>query len=110
MKIAQENKNDVVICKIDGEINISTSPELRKFFDNLVQNKTKKIILDFTSLSYIDSSGLATLIELLQRIKKIDGKFYICNMSDKIKNIFEITKLHKLFEVFENQELALNKF
>lgn len=110
MKILVENKNEVAICKIDGEINITSSPELRKTFDNFVQNKIKKIVIDFSSVSYIDSSGLATLIELLQRIKKIDGKFRICNMSEKIKNIFEITKLHKLFEVFENQELALVNF
>ncbi|MFC1674840.1 STAS domain-containing protein [Candidatus Omnitrophota bacterium] len=110
MKIAQEKANDVVICTVDGEININTSPQLRKTFEELVEQNTKKIVMDFASISYIDSSGLATLIELLQRLNKVNGKLHICNMPDKVKSIFEVTKLYKLFKVFESKETALTDF
>lgn len=110
MKITKELKADIVVCRVEGEINIDTSPEMRKVFDEFIRNNTKKIIIDFTAVSYIDSSGLATLIELLQRLKKIDGKFRIFGLSSKVKSVFEITKLSKLFEIFDTEEDALADF
>ena len=110
MKVSQDKKNDVVICKIDGEINLNTSPELRKAFEGVVHQNIKKVVIDFGGVPYIDSSGLATLIELFQRLKKIDGKLRICDMSEKVKNVFEITKLHKLFDIYDSQEVALEGF
>ncbi len=110
MKVKQERLNDVAICTPEGEININTSPELRKIFEGLVRSNEKKVLINFTGVAYIDSSGLATLIEMLQRLKSIGGRMRFSNMEQKIKNIFEITKLYKLFEIFDNQEAALNDF
>lgn len=110
MKISEEKLNDIVICNTEGEININTSPELRKAFDGFIRDNLKKVLIDFSNVSYIDSSGLATLIELLQRLNKIGGKLNICNVSEKIKNIFEVTKLHKLFKIFESRDEALKDF
>lgn len=110
MNITEETKNGITICNIEGEININTSPQLRKAFEVFVHNNVAKIIIDFSKVSYIDSSGLATFIELLQRLKKIGGTFRICNMNQKVKSIFEVTKLHKLFEIFDTRETALNNF
>ena len=107
MKISEEKLNDILICKTEGEININTSPELRKAFDEYIRKGMKKVLIDFSSVTYIDSSGLATLIELLQRLNKIGGKLNIFNVSEKIKNIFEVTKLHKLFKIYENRDEAL---
>jgi anti-anti-sigma regulatory factor len=47
---------------------------------------------------------------MLQRLKKIEGRLRICNISDKIKSIFEITKLEKLFEMFKSEDDALKNF
>ena len=110
MKISQDQKNDIMICAIEGEINLNTSPELRKAFEDFVNKNVKKVVVDFSGVPYIDSSGLATLIELFQRLKKINGKLRICDMSEKVKNVFEITKLHKLFEIYDNQDMALEGF
>ena len=107
MKIREERKNDAVVCYLEGEVNINNSPELRKAFDGIINRNEKKVIVDFSAVSYIDSSGLATLIEMFQRLKKIGGKMRFSNMEQKIKNVFEITKLHKLFEIFDTQEMAL---
>jgi anti-sigma B factor antagonist len=107
VKIREERKNDAVVCYLEGEVNINNSPELRKAFDGIINRNEKKVIVDFSAVSYIDSSGLATLIEMFQRLKKIGGKMRFSNMEQKIKNVFEITKLHKLFEIFDTQEMAL---
>lgn len=110
MKINNEKNGDILICAIEGEIDINTSPQLRKEFDNFVKSNEKKVLVEFSNVVYIDSSGLATLIEMFQRLKKIGGQMRFSGMGQKIKNAFEITKLHKLFEIFENKEGALKDF
>ena len=110
MKIRDEKINDATLCILEGEINISTSPELRKACDVLIKNNEKKVLMDLSEVSYIDSSGLATLIEMLQRLKKTGGRLRLSNMNDKIKSVFEITKLYKLFEIFDTRDSALKDF
>lgn len=110
VKTREEKSNDVLVCALEGEINITNSPELRKAFEDIIRRNEKKVLVDFSSVSYIDSSGLATLIEMFQRLKKIGGRLRFSDMDQKIKNIFEITKLHKLFEIFETRDAALKDF
>lgn len=110
MNIKEERSNDVVICVLEGEVNINTSLELRKTFDGIIKANAKKVLVDFSGVSYIDSSGLATLIEMFQRLKKTGGMLRFSNMSEKIRNVFEITKLHKLFEIFDTRQEALKGF
>ncbi len=110
MKISDNKQGDIMLCEVEGEINLNTSPELRRAFDGFMRKNEKKIIIDFSQVAYIDSSGLATLIELFQRLKKTGGSLRLCSVSDKVKGIFEVTKLHKLFAIYESQELALESF
>jgi anti-sigma B factor antagonist len=110
VKIREEKVNDAAVCFLEGEVNINNTPELRKAFDGLISKGEKKVIVDFSAVTYIDSSGLATLIEMFQRLKKINGRLRFCNMEQKIKNVFEITKLHKLFDIADSRENALKDF
>lgn len=105
MQIKQEEKNDILVCYMTGEIDINTSPQVKKVFDKLVEAKRKKIILNFKDISYIDSSGLATLVEILKGLRSYGGRLKLTNLSTKVRSLFEITKLEKLFEiVFEEEE------
>lgn len=73
MKIKEEKQGDALVCALEGEININNSPELRKAFDDLIKRNQLKVIVDFDRVTYIDSSGLAILIEMFQRLKKAGG-------------------------------------
>jgi anti-sigma B factor antagonist len=108
--MVEEKKNGVLICLMEGEININNSPELRKAFDIIIKRNETRVLLDLSAVSYVDSSGLATLIEMFQRLKKINGKLRLCHMAAKIRSVFELTKLNKLFEIFDTQEEALKDF
>jgi len=110
VKIKEEKDNNTLICDIEGDIDINTSVQLRKVFDGFIKNNEKKVLVEFSSVNYVDSSGLATLIEMFQRMKKIGGQLRFSGMSQKVRNAFEITKLHKLFDIFENRETALKDF
>jgi len=104
MQIKQEEKNGILVCYVTGEVDINTSPEIKKVFDKLIGAKEKKIILNFKDVSYVDSSGLATLVEMLKGLRSYGGKLKLSNLSTKVKNLFEITKLEKLFDIVLEEE------
>ena len=110
MKINQRKAGEVTVLELSGEIDINTSPEVRKAFDQLIKHQEKRILLNFTQVSYIDSSGLATMVEMLQRLKRFGGQLRLSNLSEKVKGLFEITKLDRLFGIFPSEEEALKDF
>ncbi len=110
MHIKTGEEQGVTIVSVEGEINLESSPQLRKAFEDLLKKGTQKIILDFQRISYIDSSGLATCVELFQRLQEKSGKLSLVNVSPKIRNVFEVTRLDKLFHICNSQEEALATF
>lgn len=107
MQFKQEEKGGILVCYVNGEININTSPQVKKAFDKLIGAKKEKIVVNFKDVSYVDSSGLATLVEMLKGLRSYGGKLKLTNLSTKVKNLFEITKLEKLFDITSEEEEAV---
>lgn len=107
MEIRLEKVNDVTVVVLEGEINVTNSNELRNQFIKIAQGGCNKVVGDFKDVTFIDSSGLATLIEMFQRLKAAGGKLRLCNVNKKICGIFEITKVHKLINILDSREEAL---
>lgn len=107
MAIKTENKNGTTVCYVEGEIDINTSPDIKKNFEKILSKKTPSMVINFSKVTYVDSSGLATLVEILKDMRTYGGKMKLSNLSPKIKSLFEITKLEKLFEIIADEKDAL---
>lgn len=103
-------KNGIKIVDIEGEIDVYTSMELKKELNGMIDNGSKKIIINLEKVNYMDSSGLGILVAILKRLKQEDGIMKLTKMNIGIKKIFEITKLTKFFEIYEDDEAALKSF
>jgi len=110
MNIKIDQKNNVWVCRMNGEIDINTAPQIKKVFDKMLSEKREKILINFEEVSYVDSSGLATLVEMLKNIRSYGGKLKLSSLSSKIRSLFEITKLEKLFDISNDEEEALRSF
>ena len=110
MAVKTELKNGLMVCHVDGEIDINSSPDIKKIFDKLISQKTPKIVVNLSRVTYVDSSGLATLVEVLKNMRSYGGRLRLVNLSSKIKSLFEITKLEKLFEIMADEEEAISTF
>ena len=110
MQIKESENCGVVVLSVEGDIDLNSSPIMRDKFNELAQKETSKILLNFSSVNYIDSSGLATLIEMLQRLKKYQGQLRLANVSEKIRSLFEVTKLDKLFKMYASEDDAIKDF
>jgi len=110
MQIKQIDKNGILVCYIHGEIDINTSPEMKKVFDKIIGTKRDKILLNLKDVSYVDSSGLATLVEVLKGMRAYGGKLKLSNLTTKVKSLFEITKLERLFDIALEEDDAAKTF
>jgi anti-sigma B factor antagonist len=110
MAVKFEQRSGLSVCYIDGEIDINTSPSIKKQFDKLLSSRTPKIVVNLAKVTYVDSSGLATLVEILKSMRSYGGRLRLTNMSPKIKSLFEITKLEKLFEIVQDEQEAVSTF
>ncbi len=110
MQINVEEKNGISVFRMEGDIDINTSPEVKKSLDQAISAKKDKIVINLGKVGYVDSSGLATLVEILKNLRGYGGKLKLTNLSPKVMGLFEITKLNKLFDIADGEENALNSF
>jgi len=99
--------NGVVTLQIEGDIDMSSSTQVRARLTDLFKNNQKAIVVDLSKVAYIDSSGIATLVEGLQWSHANNTKFRLTRLTPMVKDVFDIARLLTVFEVFESNEEAL---
>ena len=95
------------ILALEGEIDLHRSPQVKETIEPLVVQKVQRILVDFSQVTYIDSSGLAVMIETLQRIQAYGGKFAMFGLRDSVRAIFEIARLDQIFSIFPDEAAAV---
>lgn len=95
------------IVTLTGEIDLETSPQARQILLGTVE-QSEKLLIDMASVTYIDSSGIATLVEAFQRAKK-DGKHvaFIC-LNPAVVRVLSLARLDKVFAIHANIESAMH--
>jgi len=107
MQINERTEDNIPIVSIVGDIDLESSPQLRAFLKPKSSQKTPRLLLDFSQVSYIDSSGLATLIEYFQAVQGFKGKLALASLSPRVKNVFEIVRLEQIFSLHPDIPSAL---
>jgi len=86
----------VTVC---GKVDIHSSPQLRQALKPLLTAKRKRISIDLKQVSFMDSSGIATLVEGLQWSREHGGHFILSGLSQNVQDVFELAKLDTVFEI-----------
>ncbi|MFQ5822655.1 MAG: STAS domain-containing protein [bacterium] len=105
-----KNQISVTIVEIEGEVDLYSSPNLRKRLIKLTDVETGTIIVDLSMVKYMDSSGVATLVEALQKVEKYGGKLKIANLQTGVKDVFELSRLDKVFDIYDTVDDAKEAF
>jgi anti-sigma B factor antagonist len=96
------------IIALSGDVDMHSSPDLREKLMVLVKKKVPALFIDFNKVSYIDSSGIATFVEGLKSMKSYGGRLQFFGVPPRIMEIFNFSKLDKVFEIYGNIEDAFN--
>ncbi len=106
MQIEKSAANGVTTLKITGEVDLHASPQLRAELQHCALEKAPVLLVDFTNVEYIDSSGLATFIEYVRDAESFKGKIALFGLKKKVRTIFDLVRLNELFTLTETAESA----
>lgn len=106
-KITPQKKGDIALVYVEGEIDMFTSPNLRDVLLPYFTPKTKAVIVDLSKVVFMDSSGIATLVEGLQWSKKEKRKFILTGLGETVHNALSLTKLDNVFSIESDTPSAL---
>jgi anti-sigma B factor antagonist len=91
---------------LEGEIDLHESPGVREALKGLIEQRAPSVFVDLTGVTYIDSSGLAVLIDAMQRIQSYGGRFSLYGLRDSVRTVFEIARLDQVFRIFPDKTAA----
>lgn len=108
MNITQKSTDDITILELSGRLDTRTSPDLETMVLEIIDNEQVRLLMDFSDLDYINSTGLRILVMAFQRLSRTGGQLAICGVKDYIFEIFDISGYNKLFPLFPDQNKALS--
>jgi anti-sigma B factor antagonist len=100
-------KDKTAIVDASGEIDLHQSTVLQQKLLEVLDQKPDRMIINLSDVSYMDSSGVASLVKLLSRTRKNGISLALAAPTKKVKAIFEITRLDSVFDIFDSEEEAL---
>lgn len=101
----------VMIVDISGRIELGEeSAALRDLVCDLLSKGDKKILLNLGDVHYIDSSGLGSLVSAFTRVRKQGGELKLLNLTNKVTDLMQITKLYTVFDVMNDEAVAVKSF
>jgi len=86
------------------------SAALRALIGDLVKNGQKKILLNLADVHYIDSAGLGHLVATFSSVRKQGGELKLLNLTNKVHDVLQITRLYTVFDVSDNEAAAIKSF
>jgi len=106
MTISVRDSGVARVVDVEGEVDLGTSPNLRRaLFEAL--GEMPRLALNLRSLEYIDSSGIATLIEVLKHAQGLRKDFVLFGLSPAVQEVFRLTHVNRIFRIVDTEEQAV---
>lgn len=96
------------VLPLKGEVDLHVSPTVTASLNEMIDKKPERMVVDLSEVSYIDSAGLAALIEAMQKVEGYGGKFMLAGLQETVRSIFEISRLDQVFQIFPDADTALS--
>ena len=110
LKISTREAGGVSVVACSGRIVFGEeAADLREVVKNLLQ-RTKQIVIDLAEASYIDSGGLGTLVGLYTSARNLGGEIKLADLTRRVQDQLQITKLITVFECYDSEQAAVNAF
>jgi anti-sigma B factor antagonist len=96
------------ILDLSGDIDLANSPAMRKaLLGEIKEKRTPKVFLNLKNVRYIDSSGIASLVEGLKASRDLGSRLILYGMNKTVREVMQLSRLQKIFEIYEDEEQAL---
>jgi anti-sigma B factor antagonist len=111
VKVSTIQNVDIAILEVKGTIiGGEETDDIKIRATDLLEQGNRKLVIDLSGVTYINSSGLGALVSIHSSYGRSDGRICLCGMGKSVKNVFVLTRLTSIFEVEETIESAISKF
>lgn len=107
MKITTQTTQGVTVLRLGGRFDAHEVPDVRKALGDMTGQGDNKIVVNLAEVNFIDSSGLASLVQGMKHCRSAGGDLYLCELRQPVRIIFELTRLDRAFAVFGGEAEAL---
>ena len=99
-------KENIHYVRVEGGLNLQSSPALRSVLRNVIQQKPEKLVVDLDGVDSMDSSGVATLLEYFQQSRTFRGGVVLCNLRESVRALLEMTRVNEILPIFPGRPLT----
>lgn len=110
MEILEGRIDSIDVLKLKGRLDASSAKDIKEKVSALAKEKRVNLVIDIGAIDFIDSSGLGSLVASLRSVNKLGGDIKIASLQDPVRAIFELTRLHRIFEIFDDSTAAAKSF
>src|SRR5580692_4978947 len=96
--------SNITIMTLQGDVlDAGNSKEFRRVASPIL-DRSKKVVFDLSGLQFVDSSGLGAILSCLRQLNASGGNLRLCGMTKPVKALFELVRMHRLFDIFDTKE------
>ena len=97
------------VVQPSGILDGTKANQFNQEINDMVAQNAKMILIDFQAVTFMDSSGLGSLVKSLKTVRAAGGELFLCSINNEIKMLFELTSMDRVFEVFADRKDFENK-
>ncbi|HOO17507.1 MAG: STAS domain-containing protein [Phycisphaerae bacterium] len=87
------------VVRVSGEVDLRTSPQMREVLLRVAHKNPKRLIVDLSDVSYMDSSGVGTMVEIKRLVERGGGRLVLAGLQPRVRSVFEVTQLDRFFDI-----------
>ena len=106
----EPNGKIMVVVVREERLDAHNSDELKVEMNRLFESGTKDLLVDLKEVRFIDSSGLGVLVSGYKNAATHQGSIKLCSLQTQVKSMFELTRLHRVFDIFQTMDEALESY
>jgi anti-sigma B factor antagonist len=110
MEIIEKKQGEIYILSISGRLDAFYATEMEKSLESLLNSGQLRLVIDFSSLDYISSSGLRVFLSALKKTRKQQGDIKMSQMKPCIREVFDMSGFSQLFNIFDTDDEAIKGF
>jgi anti-sigma B factor antagonist len=108
VQIFARRQDKTTIFDVSGDIDFANSREVRQsVLQEIQESRTARVMVNLSQVRYIDSSGVASLVEALKASRDVGSRFILFGLSTSAREVMQLSRLIKVFEIYDNEEQAL---
>ena len=100
MQARELMEDGVQILQLEGDIDLHSSRDLRTLLAEHAKARRPAVLLDLTGVRYMDSSGLATIVEYARQAQSFRGKLALAGLNERVRTVFELVRLHEFLSIY----------